>query len=449
MLHRQGRIFLVIVRGLIIMVVYMLPFALLYFLLFFWLAWRNFRWAIFLFILLLPSYLVRFEVFYFKKIVFPSTVLELSFGALFLVWLIKYSRQDWQKIWAMAKKHKWFFVAFDIFFISSVISIFVSDMPIPSLGEWRAYFLEPMIFFLILVGRQISIYELNSALALSTLSISLYAVVQKFTGWGIATPEWAAESARRVTAFYSSPNAVGLYLAPVVMILLFIIYKMRGNRNRNFWLAGAVCLLSLAALLFTKSQGAWIGLGAGVLVFLFFTGYKKLAVAAAIAGMVFALAVPSMRQAILFQDQANQNRLRLWGYSWTFLKASSKNFVLGTGVRQFFRKVQKPYYDKYVMERLIYPHNIFLNFWTEIGLFGMAAAAWVIGYVFYLSNKIRRDDKIVGAGLMAALTVLVVHGLVDVPYFKNDLAFLFWILIAIPLIFYENIYKSQAERVRG
>ncbi len=423
----------------------MLLFVLVYFLFFSYLAWKNFRLAIFLFILLLPSYLIRFEVFYFKKIVFPSTVLELSFGALFLVWLIKYSRQDFKKITELVYKHKVFFAAAAMFFISSIVSIFVSDMPIPSLGEWRAYFLEPMIFFLILVGRQISIYDLNSALAISTLSISLYAIVQKFTGWGIATPEWASEATRRVTAFYSSPNAVGLYLAPLAMILLFIIYKMRRERNRNFWLASVICLLSLAALIFTKSQGAWIGLGAGMLVFIFFIGYKKIAVAAAIAGIVFSLLVPSMRQAVLFQDQANQNRLRLWGYSWTFLKQSPKNFVLGTGVRQFFRKVQKPYYDKYVMERLIYPHNIFLNFWTEIGLLGMLAAVIILGYAFYLSNKIRRTDKIIGAGLMAALTVLVVHGLVDVPYFKNDLAFLFWILMGSIFLTYTEGINSFAQ----
>jgi hypothetical protein len=30
-----------------------------------------------------------------------------------------------------------------------------------------------------------------------------------------------------------------------------------------------------------------------------------------------------------------------------------------------------------------------------------------------------------------ALVAVVVHGLVDVPYFKNDLAFEFWVLIGV------------------
>ena len=34
--------------------------------------------------------------------------------------------------------------------------------------------------------------------------------------------------------------------------------------------------------------------------------------------------------------------------------------------------------------------------------------------------------------MASAMIALVVHGLVDVPYFKNDLAMLFWLLLALP-----------------
>ena len=33
-------------------------------------------------------------------------------------------------------------------------------------------------------------------------------------------------------------------------------------------------------------------------------------------------------------------------------------------------------------------------------------------------------------GVMGAMIVIVVHGIVDVPYFKNDLALIFWALLA-------------------
>ena len=36
--------------------------------------------------------------------------------------------------------------------------------------------------------------------------------------------------------------------------------------------------------------------------------------------------------------------------------------------------------------------------------------------------------------LMASMIALLVHGLVDVPYFKNDLAVLFWLLIGMMIV---------------
>ena len=415
-----------------------------YFLLFLFLAWNNFRLAVVLFIIFLPTYLIRFQIG-----PLPSTVLELTFGALSLAWLLKYGRYDCRKILLAMQKHKVLFIAFGLFFLSSIVSVLISDLFILSLGVWRAYFLEPMILFLILIGRKDSVktIDLIWGLALSTVSISIYSILQKFTGWGVATPEWAIESTRRVTAFFSSPNAVGLYLAPVLMLMIFVVIKKSKQQSRDikFWVLVVVAVLSLLAIIFTKSQGTWIGLGAGLLVFVFFLNYKKTVLAVAVMGIIFSLFIPSMRQAILFKDQAGQNRLRLLGYTEIFLSKTPANFILGTGLGEFFRKVQKPYYNDKIMERLIFPHNIFLNFWTETGLAGMLAMITMLGYVFYLANKIRKSSVLVGAGLMGVLTVLMVHGLVDVPYFKNDLSFLFWIIMAIPFFYYENIYQSQAN----
>ncbi len=477
-----------------------------YFLLFLFLAWKNFRLAIILFIVFLPTYLVRFQVG-----PLPSTALELSFGALFLVWLVKYSRYDIKNIIAAVKKHKILFIAFCLFFLSSIASVLISDLLILSLGVWRAYFLEPMIFFLILIGRGngesplgrggrlkatgvgdvvecmatqaasptptppkrgiLTASDLIWGLALSTVSISIYCIVQKFTGLGIATPEWTAVATRRVTAFFSSPNAVGLYLAPVLMLMTTVIARKSwrltkqsqntgsadsgivpiANRGSSTAAVGTTSLwilamtaLAVLAVIFTKSQGTWIGLAAGLLVYLFFLNYKKTVAVVAVLGVILALLIPAMRQAILFKDQAGQNRLRLLGYTQIFLSKSPQNFILGTGLGEFFRKVQKPYYNDKIMERLIFPHSIFINFWTETGLLGMLAITIILGYTFYLANKIRMTNKLVGAGLLGMLTVLVVHGLVDVPYFKNDLAFLFWIIMAIPF-YCDPIFHAKSH----
>ena len=137
--------------------------------------------------------------------------------------------------------------------------------------------------------------------------------------------------------------------------------------------------------------------------------------------------------------QSGANRLVLWEYSIGYLTQSPQHFVWGAGLRQFFRKIQKPFYNPKMLERLIYPHNLFLNFWTETGLFGMLGMLGMLGNLFFVAYRVYRGPaKIVGTMLLAMLRAVLVHGLLDVPYFKNDLAMEWWVISALILIANKN-----------
>lgn len=413
-----------------------------YFLLFVWLSYKNFRLAVGLFIIFLPTYLIRFSLGY-----LPSTVLELSFMALVLVWLIKYAKSDWLLIKEIVFNYRWLFVLIGLFWLVSIIGIFVSGDYFNAAGLWRAYFLEPIILFFILLGRdkQINNQDLVLFLILSTLSISILAIIQKFTGWAIATPEWTNLATRRVTSFFSSPNAVGLYLAPIVVLMInFLISQSNKNKASKYvcWLS---LVISLLALLFTKSEGAWIGLAGGLMVFIFLLGYRKITTLIIAISLFFIVLTPNLRQAVSFQDQASYNRLLLWSYTWNYLVKSPTNFVFGSGLRQFYDKIQKPVHDWSKIERHIYPHNIFLNFWTELGLLGLFSFIGLMGYLVYLANQIRQEQVFFGSGLMAMLVVFLIHGLVDVPYFKNDLAFLFWLIVGLIILTSQTVLTKVSR----
>jgi hypothetical protein len=74
----------------------------------------------------------------------------------------------------------------------------------------------------------------------------------------------------------------------------------------------------------------------------------------------------------------------------------------------------------------------------------IVAKFFVVGLLSLNSQKLEIGNwKFVVLGLMGAMTVIVVHGLVDVPYFKNDLAVLFWAIIAMMGYFYLNIESSK------
>ncbi len=402
-------------------------------------AWKWFSRALGFLIVALPAYLVRLKIG-----PFPSTLLEVLFGLLFVVWLIRFAKDDSRVISETIKKKPYFFAALGIFFVASLLGVAVSDMVLLSFGQWRAYFLEPMVLFFILIGRskKLETRDYLWPILFSTLSISVYAIVQKFTGYGIATPEWTAAATRRVTAFYTSPNAVALYLAPLVPLAAAFALKLyKENKKSAAGVAIGSGLVSLMAIAFTFSQGAYIALGLGFVVGIGLLGYKKSAVALVVLGSIAAGAIIFFPNSLPIHYKSAGNRVVLWSYSKEFLTASPQNFALGAGVRQFFRKIQKPHYDVKKMERLIYPHNIFLNFWTETGLLGMLSFTAIYVYLLVCAYRYyRHRDKLLGAGLFVMLVVLFIHGLIDVPYFKNDLAMLFWVLAAF-------IFTIEAKQV--
>jgi len=402
---------------------------LLYFVLYFILTWRNFKGAIGLFIFILPfAYLIRFEAHG-----LPSTVLELSFWAIFLVWILKYFTEDAAGLFRLIRDNKVLGFFFFLLFVGSTIGVFVSDEWFKSVGHWRAFLLEPAIFYFILLGRRqaISGRDLTIFLGFSTFSVSILAILQKFSFCFYPPKLLNEEVFGRVTSFFTSPNAVGLYLVPIFLLAVTTARSLKKWQVKYLELFIA---LNLAAIFFTFSQGSWVALAVGLSSFIFLLGYKKLVALAVVAGIIITAFVAPLRHALLFQDTAGQNRLTIWKYTTEYLTESPHNFLFGTGVRQWFRKVQKPHYfsEDNNLERLTFPHNVFLNFWTEFGLIGLIGFLGIMYFMFSFSFSIYKyQDRIFGAGLFSVWLAYMVHGLVDVPFFKNDLAFLFSILAVI------------------
>lgn len=426
--------------------------ATIYFVLFCFLAGRNFRVGLFLFILFLPTYFIRLSVG-----PLPTTILEITWLALLTAWISKFSRTDWPEIKAFFSRYGLWRWSLGAFFFASLISVFVSGWDtarywptvVSAFGIWRAFFLEPIILFIILIGRSQSTSDktdgmhhglIINALGIATVSVAGLAVLQKITGRFYSPNLWDDELSGRVTSFFSTPNAIGLLVAPIMFLLLaqtVRVYKSERNTSARWYyivMAVLILALNLLAIIFSVSQGTWAALGAGALVWLWCLKWKKTALALAVGVMLAITLTPTLQTAFLFKDQAGKNRFTLWGYSWNYLSASPRNFIFGTGSRQFFEKIQQPFYNPRKLERIIYPHNIFLNFWTEIGLFGMLAFVGIVIQIMYSAKRFCVTDRVLGAGIMAALTALLVHGLVDVPYFKNDLAFLFWLVALLALL---------------
>jgi len=440
----------------------------LFFCFFTYLALRNLLWATAFIVAFLPSYLIRFQI---GSI--PVTLLEGMILILFAVWVIKLLRGaptqgqgdmaissalKTQEIASALKRlamTKWVWLI-AVWLVIATIAMFTSPNLRAAAGIWKAYFIEPILFlviFLNVVKKKEDLELIFYALGFSALYVSAFAVYQKITGVAIPNPIWQAAETRRVTSFYGYPNAVGLYLAPIATLyvgwlinkLQIINYKLQKTKKLF-----VICYLlfvivaSAAAIIFARSEGAYFGIASG----LFFLGLmiKKLrwpTVAAAAMLILTILIIPQLKnyvwQQITFQNDSGKVRLIQWQETWQMLKDRP---LLGAGLAGY-QETFAPYHKAKHIEIYLYPHNLFLNFWSEIGLSGLITFLFIIFQFFKfgfqelfknrklkIKNLQEQEKNFLLLAIMATMITMLVHGLVDVPYFKNDLSILFWLIIS-------------------
>ena len=425
----------------------MLFLAIAIFVLFFFLAYKNTLLALSATAALLPSYLLRFEVFG-----LPSTILEVMIWAVVLGWATKQlslrgaeRRGNLNLLKTRLAKIKYPLI---LFFLASIISIFISPDKFAAMGVWRAYFLESVLFFFLIlavVKNKDDFKKVIFGLSISALYLSLYAIGQRFFGLPIPAP-WQEEL--RVTSLFPYPNAVGLFLAPIAILMIGLLIETFKKKSLTTYYLLLTATLSLMAITFAKSDGAIMALLAiGFLLMLANIFIRKkiradfilIILVLVAAGLLFNMLAP-VKDKILLRDWSGFVRLTIWGETWNMLK---DNFIFGAGLNGYQTAILPYHESRGWMEVYLYPHNIILNFWSELGLLGLAGFVWLLerfGKMCYklllAANKILSSDrhaKTYAITAIAAMAVLLIHGLVDVPYFKNDLSILFWIIYAMPL----------------
>lgn len=368
---------------------------------------------------LLPTYVLRFSV---SGI--PFTVLE----ALILVLFCTFVVQERKRLWNMICRPRlftgsWLFWLAVLFIVAGILGVVVSPSQTAALGLLKAYIVEPLLFVLVLIHTIRTPKEVRQvvwALGLSATFIALIAVFQFVTGVGIPEP-WQQFPDRRATAVYGFPNAVGLYIAPILTLFIGLLaHKKFGSRQRT--VAALVMIVAMAAsLVAARVDGAIIAVVAGSVVALFFTEWRRRTVIALVVALALAFILPATRELLLFQDVSGDVRLALWKGTWNLLQEQP---LFGTGLAGF-----PLVYDIYRLpshvELLQYPHNVLLNMWVELGMLGVLWLIAVLVYGVRAAVNVGRRHA-VGYVLLAVLVSFVVYGLVDVPYFKNDLSVLFW-----------------------
>ncbi|MCF7860367.1 O-antigen ligase family protein [Patescibacteria group bacterium] len=434
--------------------------------LFLFIAILRLDWALFILLATLPTYLIRFSLG-----PIPTTFLELTLLITFVVWFFK--DKPWQKYqrknWKNTKQPYPYSLEITGILIAAWAGLAIAGFDNGALGIFKAYFLEPIMLFLVIINHgQGSEKKFIWPLAISAITISLVAIFQQITGLFIFNDFWALISQRRVTSVFAYPNAVGLYLAPII----FLSFGLLSSYARKTKLLTAlkklflilVIALALTAIVFARSEGALIAvLGSSFIIAILANKHSRrivlgLIIIAIIGTILYSPAGKYLEKKATLMDLSGQIRRQQWTETMDML--SQGKILSGAGLNKYqtaifpyhqegiFVKNDDPEFQRHVVwnaeyrasvwqpvEIYLYPHNIFLNFWTEITLLGALLFMWLIGRYYYdaivLLKSLGREKRNLVLGLIGAMSAIFIHGLVDVPYFKNDLAIIFWLIIAL------------------
>ncbi|PWB38819.1 MAG: hypothetical protein C3F02_01885 [Parcubacteria group bacterium] len=405
-----------------------------------YITWRRPLIGTAIIIAVLPVYQWRLSLW-----LWPTTFLELLIVVLFLVWLAKDNKFkvinfSFQKKFFNPLPTIWRWLM--LFWLLASISAVLVNPTLAALGLWRAYFLEPLMFFLVLI------YELKNKKDYNLILIALAALLswlffltgwQFFSSWNLpAAYDWP--QARRLTAIFSYPNALSLLTAGPAVFFLGLWLESKRKVRQYYWLILFLAGVIMAYL--AHSEGALLGMGVAIIFWLILE--KKIRKFGIPLVTLFFLTfilfghTQSIWQSVsqqVFSPQLDLSATSLeirssqWQEDWRFLQ---NNFFWGAGLNGYQRAV-RPYHQAEWLEIYLYPHDIWLNFWTELGLLGLLAFLAITGKIIFSLRGLHRAKIDLAWPLSLFWLTWFVHGLVDVPYFKNDLSILFFVFLALTI----------------
>ena len=429
---------------------------------FMWLAWLKFERAIYVVIFLLPLYLVRVKISF-----LPLNVLEIMVWLLAAIWLAKGRYKSFE--WGGCKKMIW--PAAVILAAGALCAAFSQDLR-TSAGALKGWFFAPLAFgFIVLAELETKEQAKKIFLALAASGAGV-GIISIFCWLGGRTTFDG-----RLAGIFLSPNYLAMYLAPAFLagIGLFVLGE-RKTRNKVF--LGCVVALNALALYLTFSYAAWISVLLAVLFMLAlmfkssgsskniklftptpechgrepinewlgtrrllpqshrrnsavwgFTVYCLLFIVMLTAVFVSQAGSEKLENLLHSARSSWQSRLMIWQAA---LLIGKDHPILGIGpgmFQDYYLKYQSRFDTPYFEWAVPQPHNIFLAFWLETGLLGLAGFIWLV-IVFFRETAAAIKKKNVLALISVSLTVyFLLHGLVDTTYFKNDLAILFWLAV--------------------
>ena len=402
---------------------------------------------------LAPAYLIKFSI---AEI--PTNLFEISILTVFSFSLTQNKFRHKSKE-ALRLLPTWTILFIALFVLSSLISTFISPHIKTSLGILKSWIFVPLLLGWLIYTFGLADKKNNfhahalRSLVLSGLFVSLFGLTQ-------------INQIDRVRSIYDVSNSLALYLTPLLVISFYLTIANHQVQKITYLLS-AIILAS--ALIATQSVSGIIAATMTMLVGVIICCFSKrpyknkktviygLVLFALFTAASFFVIATTGRLNYLIQPQSDPSRrnsisvrLQLWDISLELIK---NNPYLGIGLGTFEPAYQKTLHARFSkfndckitnkncikpIAEFVYrdPHNWPLSFWLNTGLIGLIGFVLInVITIWKAVTQLRSMPYSASRTLVAATTLalasLLLYGLTDTIYWKNDLSALHWMLIAL------------------
>jgi O-antigen ligase len=388
--------------------------------------------------LIIPFYVIRFPI-----LGIPTNILEMGIVFVAFVFLLQY--KNWASFTKLETYRSREFVIFGSLLLLASIGVLISQDLRGSLGVWKAYFVLPILLIWIISQVKTDAYRvflrgiIGSGVVVAIISI-VQVVIVGFNSSFRPTALYAfgLDSAVAQGGF---SNYIAMYLVPILVLTL-------SRKNLPVELRYTIGTILFIGIIITQSYAGIFAL-AGVFMIWGITRFvlrlknnrktskpliKPSILALGILGLVlfgiWQMNTPKFKT-LLDMDNRNSitTRAQIWDTATTMIAQSP---ILGIGLVDFQRvyteTIPKKYFPPY--EWLVpEPHNLYFAFWLHLGIGGII---WLIAILrFTISRLIGtiRDGKWDLYWLNLSLISIYLYGLLDTPFWKNDLSLLFLVIL--------------------
>lgn len=331
-------------------------------------------------------------------------------------------------------------------------SIISSGARMSSLKIALVYFVFTGFFFVI---KRMDFIKKNLFLILDYMLyaagiVAGYGIYQQLTGTSVTTwqdTEMFGDIAGRVTSTFANPNVLGEYLLLLIPICAARLMYCKKPLERLIFIV-ILSLLSLC-MVYTMSRGCWIGVIIAMLIFIMLA-CKKIFSFSAVGVLMLPILLP---QSIVkrftsignMSDSSTSYRVYIWEGTMKMLKTF---WLCGTGLGSDAYNTVYPFYA-YSQISAPHAHSLYLVLFSEIGIIGIIAVAFLVYVFFRTLIQAGRDNSIrpLAIALGSAMSGFLIQGMFDNVWYNYRIFLFFFIMLAFASVLKQMAVKGVTDSI--